>query len=191
MAAVIGPVALGMLLPADLPSPLGMNWALLASLVVVGGLVITALLLLRRAHADAASTTISMTNHLEVVSFNGAPNQIMVQFARTLQEQWFEKIPNRRYINVPPQVVGQRGSFAGEVLEESPARADRRQRAHAFLRADRSRVPIPRRRRWRSPCCSIAGASALSLVAVLKWPVGRAEPRHRRRRCASCSRCSA
>ncbi len=84
-----------------------MNWALLASLVVVGGLVITALLLVAVLTQTLRPTTISMTNHLEVVSFNSAPNQIMVQFARTLQEQWFEKIPNRRYINVSPRVVGQ------------------------------------------------------------------------------------
>ncbi len=93
VAAVIGPVLLGMVLPANLPSPLGMSWAVLAALVVIGGLVATALLLLSVLTQTLRPTTISMTNHLEILSFNGAPNQIPLHFARTLQELWFEKIP--------------------------------------------------------------------------------------------------
>jgi hypothetical protein len=171
VAAVIGPVALGMLLPADLPSPLGMNWALLASLVVFGGLAITALLLLAVLTQTLRPTTISMTNHLEVVSFNGAPNQIMVQFARTLQDLWFEKIPNRRYISVPPQVVGQRGSFSGEVLEESqpvPTEGSTLTLSYAFTaREYRFLVAVA-----GLALLLIAGASGLSLMAVLNWPIG-------------------
>src|SRR5262245_43095889 len=69
VVAVIGPVALGMMLPADLPSPLGMSWAWLATLVVFGGLASTTLLLLSVLTQTLRPTTISMTNHLEVVSF--------------------------------------------------------------------------------------------------------------------------
>src|SRR5262249_23642285 len=111
VAAVIGPVLLGMVLPPALPAPLGMNWAALAVLVVFGGLVATGLLLLSVLTQTLRPTTISMTNHLEIVSFNGSPNQIPLHFARTLQELWFEKIPNRRYIAIQPQVAGTRGSF--------------------------------------------------------------------------------
>ncbi len=173
VAAVIGPVALGMLLPKDLASPLGMNWALLASLIVAGGLVATTLLLLAVLTQTLRPTTISMTNHLEVVSFNGAPNQIMVQFARTLQDLWFEKIPNRRYIAVPPQVVGQRGSFTGEVLEESqpvPTEGSSLTLSYALTaREYRFLIAVA-----GLALLLIAGASALSLMAVLKWLVGAA-----------------
>jgi hypothetical protein len=110
-----------------------------------------------------------MTNHLEVVSFNGAPNQIMVQFARTLQDLWFEKIPNRRYIAVPPQVVGQRGSFSGEVLEESqpvPTEGNALTLSYALTaREYRFLVAVA-----GLALLLIAGASALSLTAVLRWP---------------------
>jgi hypothetical protein len=171
VAAVIGPVALGMLLPADLPAPLGMNWALLASLVVLGGLVATALLLLAVLTQTLRPTTISMTNHLEVVSFNGAPNQIMVHFARTLQELWFEKIPNRRYIAQPPQMVGQRGSFNGEALEETqpvPTEGSALTLSYCLTaREYRFLVSVA-----ALSLLLIAGAAGMSLAAVFKWPVG-------------------
>ena len=170
VAAVIGPVLLGMVLPADLPSPLGMNWAVLAGLVVLGGIVATALMLLSVLTQTLRPTTISMTNHLEIVSFNGAPNQISLHFARTLQELWFEKIPNRRYIAVQPQVAGTRGTFTGETLEESQP-----------LPTESSALTLKyclgaREYRYLVAIASlalllIAGSSVMTMMAVLRWPV--------------------
>jgi hypothetical protein len=171
VAAVIGPVLLGMALPADLPSPLGMNWALLAVLVVLGGLVATGLLLLSVLTQTLRPTTISMTNHLEIVSFNGSPNQISLHFARTLQELWFEKIPNRRYIAVQPQVAGTRGSFTGEMLEESqplPTESGALTLQYCLsTREYRYLVAIA-----TLALLLIAGTSVLTLLAVMRWPVG-------------------
>jgi len=171
VGAVIGPVLLGMVLPADLPSPLGMSWALLATLVVIGGLVATALLLLSVLTQTLRPTTISMTNHLEILSFNGAPNQIPLHFARALQELWFEKIPNRRYIAVQPQIAGTRGAFVGEMLEESqplPTESGAltlqyclSTREYRYLVAVASLALL-----------LIAGASVMTLMAVLSWPAG-------------------
>jgi hypothetical protein len=170
VAAVIGPVLLGMLLPPTFGSPVPMNWAALASLVVIGGLVATVLLLLAVLTQTLRPTTISMTNHLEIVSFNGSPNQILLHFARTLQELWFEKIPNRRYIVQPPQLTGQRGAFISEVLEETqpvPTEGNALTLAYCFT---------AREYRFLAAIASfglvlIAGAAALSLLAVLRWPV--------------------
>jgi hypothetical protein len=169
VAAIIGPVLLGMLLPAELHAPLEMSWGALATLVVLGGLVATGLLLLAVLTQTLRPTTISMTNHLEIVSFNGSPNQIPLHFARTLQELWFEKIPNRRYIAQQPQVAGQRGAFSGEMLEESqpvPTEGSAltlqyclTAREYRFLVA----VAV-------LALLLLGSASGLSLVAVLKWP---------------------
>jgi hypothetical protein len=171
VAAIIGPVLLGMVLPANLPAPLGMNWAALATLVVIGGLVATALLLLSVLTQTLRPTTISMTNHLEVVSFNGAPNQISLHFARTLQELWFEKIPNRRYIAVQPQTAGTRGSFVGEVLEESqplPTESGALTLQYCLsTREYRYLIAVA-----TLALLLIAGTSVLTLLAVLNWPVG-------------------
>jgi hypothetical protein len=105
------------------------------------------------------------------VSFNGAPNQIPLHFARTLQELWFEKIPNRRYISVQPQTTGTRGSFAGEMLEESqplPTESGAltlqyclTTREYRYLVAVASLALL-----------LIAGSSVMTLIAVLRWPAG-------------------
>jgi hypothetical protein len=171
--AVIGPVLLGMLLPPDLPSPLGMNWALLASLLVVGALAAAVMLLFAVMTQTLRPTTISMANHLEVVSFNGIPNQILLHYGRTLQELWFEKIPNRRYIHHPPKVDGTRGAFSGESLEESqPVPTEAGPLTLQYCMGSREY-------RWLVGVVSlalvlIAATAALSLVAVLRWPVGAA-----------------
>ena len=171
VAAVIGPVLLGMVLPADLPAPLGMSWAVLAALVVLGGIVATGLLLLSVLTQTLRPTTISMTNYLEIVSFNGAPSQISLHFARTLQELWFEKIPNRRYIAVQPQVAGARGSFTGETLEESqplPTESSALTLQYCLSsREYRYLVAIA-----TLALLLIAGTSVMTLMAVLRWPAG-------------------
>jgi len=173
VAAIIGPVLLGMVLPADFSSPVPMNWAALAALVIVGGAVATALLLVAVLTQTLRPTTISMTNHLEIVSFNGSPNQIVLHFARTLQELWFEKIPNRRYIAQPPQIAGQRGAFTSEVLEETqpvPTEGSAltlqyclTAREYRFLVATAGLALL-----------LIAGAATMSLLAVLNWPANAA-----------------
>lgn len=170
VVAVIGPVALGMLLPADLPAPLGMSWGWLASLVVLGGLAACGLLLLAVVTQTLRPTTIAMANHLEIVSFNGAPNQILLHFERTLQELWFEKIPNRRYIHKPAEALGDRGRFHGEALEESqPVPTESGPLTLQYCLSAREY-------RWLASIVILstvllAATAGLSLWAVLKWPV--------------------
>jgi hypothetical protein len=171
VTAVIGPVALGMLLPADIPAPLGMSWSVLAPLTVLTALGAAGMLLLAVMSQTLRPTTIAMANHLEIVSFNGAPNQILLHYARTLQELWFEKIPNRRYIFHPPNADGERGAFTGESLEESQP-----------VPTEAGPLTIPyclgsREYRWllwvtALATLLIAVTSVLSLIAVWRWPAG-------------------
>jgi hypothetical protein len=171
VTAVIGPVALGMLLPSDIPPPLGMRWSFLAPLTVLASLAAAAMLLMAVMAQTLRPTTIAMANHLEIVSFNGAPNQILLHYARALQELWVEKIPNRRYIFHPPNADGQRGAFTGESLEESqpvPTEAGPLTIRYCFG---------SREYRWLLLVTSlatllVAAAAGLSLIAVWRWPAG-------------------
>ena len=171
VTAVIGPVALGILLPADLHSPLDMNWSMLAPLTVLAALGASAMLLMAVMTQTLRPTTIAMANHLEIVSFNGAPNQILLHYARTLQELWFEKIPNRRYIYHPPATDAARGAFSGESLEESqPVPTEAGPLTVEYCLSSREY-------RWLIGVIAFATAlivvtSLLSLLAVLRWPVG-------------------
>jgi hypothetical protein len=150
-----------------------MSWSALASLIVLGALAAAVLLLFTVMTQTLRPTTISMANHLEIVSFNGAPNQLLLHYARTLQELWIEKIPNRRYIAQVPSADGTRGAFTGESLEESqpvPTEAGPLTLEYCLT---------SREYRWLLAIVSmallfIAGTAALSLAAVLKWPAGAA-----------------
>jgi hypothetical protein len=171
VTAVLGPVALGILLPADLHSPLDMSWWVLAPLTVLAALGAAGMLLMSVMAQTLRPTTIAMANHLEIVSFNGAPNQIVLHYARTLQELWFEKIPNRRYIFHPPNTDGARGAFSGESLEESqPVPTEAGPLTIEYCLGSREY-------RWLTGVVSLAtllmiGTAILSLVAVLRWPKG-------------------
>jgi hypothetical protein len=174
VVAVIGPVLLSTLLPASLQAFAGMSWALLATLTVVVGLIAAVMLLMAVMTQTLRPTTISMANHLEVVSFNGVPNQILLHYARALQDLWTEKIPNRRYIHHPPEVEGTRGAFTGESLEESqpvPTEAGPLTLEYCLT---------AREYRWLIGVVSlalvlIAATAILSLLAVMGWPAHAAD----------------
>jgi hypothetical protein len=174
VVAVIGPVALGILIPGLQRSPLDMSWALLAPFMVIAALGAAAMLLMAVMAQTLRPTTIAMANHLEIVSFNGAPNQILLHYARTLQELWFEKIPNRRYIFHPPNTDAARGAFTGESVEESqPVPTESGPLTVEYCLGSREY-------RWLIGVISLAtvlivATAVLSLITVMRWPNGAAD----------------
>jgi hypothetical protein len=62
---------------------------------------------------------ISMANHLETLSMNAHPRQLLLELDRQLQATWTEKIPNRAYSRLSPLIEAGTGAFTGELLEES------------------------------------------------------------------------
>ncbi|HET8871215.1 MAG TPA: hypothetical protein VFM48_12265, partial [Aquabacterium sp.] len=118
--AILGPVAIGLMAPA-LPS---LSWlsvtaqtlVLLCTGLIAAILVVQAIL--HQVETPPRTQTSSVQRRL---SINCPPNQLMDELDRQLQEQWTEKIPNRRYIRIEPRVAHDlpTGSFQGECLEES------------------------------------------------------------------------
>src|SRR5438105_14928136 len=56
------------------------------------------------------------------LSMNAPPTSLMDELDRTLQAEWTERIPNRRYarIDAVVQAATPSGSFAGELFDETP-----------------------------------------------------------------------
>lgn len=52
-------------------------------------------------------------------SMNCPPSQLLDELDRKLQQEWTEKIANRRYCKITPKITGSTSSFAGELLEET------------------------------------------------------------------------
>lgn len=53
------------------------------------------------------------------LSMNCHPKQLVDELERLLQNDWVERIPNRRYARLLPVVGGGTGTFAAELLEET------------------------------------------------------------------------
>ncbi|MDE2594238.1 MAG: hypothetical protein KGL57_08360 [Burkholderiales bacterium] len=118
--ALLGPVAIGLLGPA-LPSLDGLSLTTQTLVLLITGLIAAVLVvqaILHQVESPPRTQTSSVQRRL---SINCPPNQLMDELDRQLQEQWTEKIPNRRYIRVEPQIPFDQttGSFQGETMEET------------------------------------------------------------------------
>jgi hypothetical protein len=119
-AAILGPVAIALLRPV-LP-PLGgftLNtqvFVMLLTALVACALAMAAVL----AQVDASPQTRASVEQ-QRLSMNAPPATLMDELDRTLQSQWTERIPNRRYARIDPVTPASTpsGSFAGELLEET------------------------------------------------------------------------
>ena len=119
VAAIVGPVAanlLGEALPSMRYSVTGQAAFLLVCALVAVILILCAL----HAQLDASPQT-ERSCEQRTLSMNGPPASLVTELDRTLQNQWVENIPNRRYTRIEPVTEGAAGSgrFAGELLEET------------------------------------------------------------------------
>ncbi len=119
VAAVVGPVLAGMLgksLPPISFSVHGQAFFLLIASLLAVGLILLAVF----AQVDQPPATERSCEQL-TLSMNGPPGALFTELDRTLQDQWTEKIPNRRYTRLEPVTEGAAGSgrFAGELFEET------------------------------------------------------------------------
>lgn len=119
--AVLAPVVFSLIGPALWSlgglKPFGATLFLLVS----AGLGATLFFIALRAQLGPPPPASSAVHQL-ALSMNCHPAQLSEELARTLQTQWREQIPNRRYLELQPQIntaTQASGSFVSEVLEET------------------------------------------------------------------------
>ena len=119
VAAIVGPVAAD-LLGASLPSVRYSVTSQALFLLVCALVAVVLILCALHAQLDASPQT-ERTCEQRTLSMNGPPASLITELDRTLQDEWVEKIPNRRYTRIEPVTEGAAGSgrFAGELLEET------------------------------------------------------------------------
>ena len=118
--AILGPVAIGMLGP-KLPSLGGFTLTTQTTLMLLAALLASGLAMAAvLAQVDGAPQTRASVEQSRV-SMNAPPATLMDELDRTLQSEWTERIPNRRYARIDPQTPAgtPSGSFAGELLDET------------------------------------------------------------------------
>ena len=118
--ALLGPVAIGLMGPA-LPSLAGLSLTTQTLVLLITGLVAAVLVVMAILHQVETPPRTQTSSVQRRLSINCPPNQLMDELDRQLQEQWTEKIPNRRYIRVEPHIGHDlpSGAFQGEFLEET------------------------------------------------------------------------
>ena len=168
LVSILGPVALSFL-QNQLPD---LSWAsfgaqafvILLALALIEGVFFIAV----QKHIDPPPP-VSKVDTLGTASFNSDPNLLMQEIDREMQRNWAQRIPNRRYARLLPNIaLNQRaGNFKGLLLEETQPMAP-----SAFTKMDWSVVMAYPRFFWLlvidalGVVLTLAGTAALVMFAV-------------------------
>ena len=118
-AAVVGPALVGLASKA-LPF-ISFSLAPQTFLLLATGTVAAALLLLAALKQVAPPPATQTSSEQLRLSLNVPPSLLLDELERHMQEQWTERIPNRRYARATPVITPElhSGPFNGELLEET------------------------------------------------------------------------
>lgn len=120
LAAVLAPVVLG-LVGAQLPDIKGLSMHAQVFALLLGALVVVCLAFLATLGQVEAPPQTRTSFSLERVNMQGPPSAVVDEIERVMQNEWTERIPNRRYSRLEPKTPlhEKSGSFHGDVLEET------------------------------------------------------------------------
>ncbi|MEN9436888.1 MAG: hypothetical protein RIR09_1543 [Pseudomonadota bacterium] len=120
LAAVLAPVVLTIIGP-KLPSlgTFSVHWQVIA--LLLGSLVVVLLAFVSTLAQVAEPPQTRTSAEVSRVNLQAPPASLIDELDRAMQEQWTERIPNRRYSWIEPQTPLDKksGSFSGEMMEES------------------------------------------------------------------------
>ncbi len=121
-SAILAPVAIGLAVPflPKLGAAFSLNvqtFVMLATALVACALGIMAVLGQLARHTPSTHTSVDQQR----LSMSAPPAMLIDELDRILQNEWTERIPNRRYARAEPLTPAgtPSGSFAGELFEES------------------------------------------------------------------------
>jgi hypothetical protein len=118
--AILGPALVGLLVRV-LPQVPQLSLAPQTTMLLGSGLVAVALMLAATLEQVQPPPVTQTSARQSRVSLNVPPSLLLDELERHLQEQWVERIPNRRYSRIRPVIDPQlhAGPFAGELMEET------------------------------------------------------------------------
>jgi hypothetical protein len=166
-AAILAPVAIGLLGP-HLPDLGGFSlstqtFVMLCTALVACALAMAAVL----AQIDSAPQTRTSVEQGRL-SMNAPPSTLMDELDRTLQNEWTERIPNRRYARIDPVVSATTpsGNFAGELFDETQPMPVAGTKAPSFMAAIAEKRHLPLLLLDLYAVALVAVAVAMSLTFV-------------------------
>ena len=120
LAAVLAPVVLNAI-GSKLPTLGGYSMHMQVFALLLGALAVVALALAATLAQVAPPPQTRTSSELTRVNLQAPPASLVDELERAMQEQWTERVPNRRYSRLEPltPLTEKSGSFSGELLEES------------------------------------------------------------------------
>ncbi len=113
--AVIGPVLLPRIVPAMNLPPM---W-LVAIFLLVGAIGASCLFFAALVSRIDNVLQTAVSCEQTTIALNCQPAQLWTAISRDFQDAWARGIPNRSYVNIPPEAKEAKGSFRGDILEET------------------------------------------------------------------------
>lgn len=119
-AAILAPVLIGML-GARLPSLGAFSLSGQTAVMLGTGLAAMVLMVLAVYAQIGEPPRVQSAGEQLKLSMNVPPGLLLDELDRKLQDEWTERIPNRRYARLEPAIAPDRsaGPFAGEIFEET------------------------------------------------------------------------
>lgn len=123
VGSAILPPLLGAFMPWPMPGSGQIAYGWQAVLMMLAGLSGSVLfvLALRRLTQPPPLTDIARAQ--QAIDIHTAPGQIFTELEREMMKLWVNRMPNRAYIHEAPRALGERGEFAGELIEETMPQA--------------------------------------------------------------------
>lgn len=178
LAAVLGPVALSFL-QDRLPDLFWASFGAQAFVILLALAMIEIVFFIAVQKNIDSPPPVSKVDTQGTASFNSDPNLLMQEIDREMQRNWAQRIPNRRYARVLPNIAlnERAGNFKGQVLEETQPMAP-----SAFTKMDWSVVMAYPRFFWLmvidalGVALTLAGTLALVIFAVQFDPLQEWKP---------------
>ncbi|CAN5374981.1 hypothetical protein BH09PSE5_BH09PSE5_41660 [soil metagenome] len=119
-AAILAPVLIG-LVGSRLPSLGVFSLSAHTAIMLATGLIATVLMVMAVYSQIGTPPQAQSSGEQLKLSMNAPPSLLLDELDRKLQDEWTERIPNRRYARLEPAIDSSRssGPFAGELLEET------------------------------------------------------------------------
>ena len=178
LVSILGPVGLSFL-QTTLPDLSWASFGMQAFVILLALVMIEVVFFIAVQKNIDPPPPVSKVDTLGTASFNSDPNLLMQEIDREMQRNWAQRIPNRRYVRILPNIAltQHSGNFKGLLLEETQPMAP-----SAFSKLDWSVVMAYPRFFWLMVidalglALTLAGTLALVIFAVLFDPMQAWKP---------------
>lgn len=123
VVSAIVPLFINKLLTIPAPGSEDVAYGIHAALLMVAGLLGSSLFVMALRALTQAPPITDIANAQRSLTLHTSPMQIFEELGREMPRLWVNKMPNRTYLKTEPNANGNKGTFTGELIEETMPQA--------------------------------------------------------------------